>query len=269
MNRLGMNRRSLTLTAFFIAGLSLGMNPASAQVPTPPPIPPLPYVTPPEAAQPVFELIAPTIYPQCGTAALGVFLAGTSAPQIAPQLQGASTPVFVICGSVPRPQEQLTCLLDLQAQEAVNAVTSQAGAALPLGLHPEGDAVEQTIIVVDKLPPPASSSGLQAISKRVLVCAASVQAPVTGGDYSMGPPAFAPAPYVPGSVAPGTIPNYFPQQPVTQLPPVLTAPANPTRPVGDAVIYAIVWLLPLGLLMFGGYFGTALTRDVTLPPVSV
>ena len=85
---------------------------------------------------------------------------------------------------------------------------------------------------------------------------------------SLGPPAFAPAPYVPGSVAPGTIPNYFPQQPVTQLPPVLTAPADLTHPVGDAVIYAIVWLLPLGLLMFGGYFGTALTRDITLPPAS-
>ena len=45
------------------------------------------------------------------------------------------------------------------------------------------------------------------------------------------------------------------------VPPSLAQSPRPT-PAGEAVRYAAVWLLPLGLLLFGGYFGGALTRDI-------
>ncbi|MGH2793510.1 MAG: hypothetical protein ACRDKG_04320, partial [Actinomycetota bacterium] len=185
-----MKRSVLRLVAIagpLLAAASLGIASASAQVPTPPPLPPVPYVTPPAQTQPVFELVAPTFYPQCGTAALVVFLAGSSAAPAAPTLINATTPVFAICGAVPEPPQRLTCLIDLQAQGVLNTITSRAGAALPLGLHPAGDVVEQVIVVEDKLPPPANAQGVGAALAGALVCAVPAGSDSTPGDFSQPP----------------------------------------------------------------------------------
>ena len=259
MKRYGF--RAAALGMFALMGLAAGVGPASAQ--TLPPVPPLPRPSIPPQAQPVLELLAPTIHPQCGTATLVVFLAGTSAPQAAPQLYSATGPVFAVCGSVPRPPVQYTCLLDRQAQEAINTVTSQAGAALPLGLRPEGSVVEQTILVVDRLPEPASTSGVQQILPQLLVCAVPVSETPEQGDYSTAPGALPPPAYTPPGGAPGALPGVLTPPVAPPAPPILDQPPGRTA-VGDAVRYAAVWLLPLALLVFGGYFGGAFTRDIPL-----
>src|SRR5437764_1836660 len=135
------------VTALVVVASAAGVRGASAQ------IPPIPVPTPPPQLKPVFEILAPTFYPQCGTAALVTIVAGQSAGQLSPDLFAAAGPVFVICGQVPRPGTQLQCVLDLQQQAVLNAVIAQAGTSLSLGLHPEGDLVEQTITVEDQLPP--------------------------------------------------------------------------------------------------------------------
>lgn len=257
--------RSVALAGLLLSVASLGVAPASAQVPTPPPLPPVPYVTPPAQAQPVFELVAPTVYPSCGTAALAVFLAGSSAAPVAPTLINATTPVFAICGAVPEPPQRLTCLIDVQGQEVINTITRQAGAALPLGLHPAGDAVEQVIVVEDKLPPPANAQGAGALVSSVLVCAVPAGSDSTPGDFSQSPsdssippplaPIFNPPVSVPGLTGP----------PLAQLPPAVPGAPPAQSLVGDAVTYAIVWALPLALLVYGGYFGGALTREIAVP----
>jgi hypothetical protein len=242
----------------------------------------------PPQAQPVFEILAPTIYPQCGTATLAVFEASTTAqglpkaindgladaglPGVVPNLPlgaavfSAAAPVFAICGQTPRPATQLTCIFDQQAQQAVSAAAAQAGAALPLGLHPEGDAIEQAIVLEDRLPPPANSAALGSTAALVLGCAPITYTPPTRGDFSSAPTYTPPgSTYVPPSpLIPGAIPAPY-TNPGTQVPPVLSQQPTPSTPVGDAVRYAAVWLLPLALLLFGGYFGGALTRDIELP----
>ncbi|MGH2784149.1 MAG: hypothetical protein ACRDJ1_02700 [Actinomycetota bacterium] len=260
--------RSVALAGLVLAVASLGVTPALGQappIPTPPPLPPVPYVTPPAQAQPVFELVAPTVYPWCGTAALAVFLAGSSAGPIAPTLLNASTPVFAICGAVPEPPQRLTCLIDFQGQEVINTITRQAGAALPLGLHPAGDAVEQVIVLEDKLPPPANAQGAGALVASVLVCAVPAGSDSTPGDFSQAPgDASFPPPLAPIFNPPVSGPGFL-AQPPQQLPPVAPGAPPAQSLVGDAVTYAIVWALPLALLVYGGYFGGALTREIAVP----
>jgi len=254
--------RAVILGSFLAFRFAMGVVPAFAQVP---PIPPLPQPTVPAPAQPVLEILGPTIYPQCGTATLVVFLIGSSEEPIAPQLYSATAPVFAICGQVPRPETQLTCLFDAQAQDAVSAVTAQVGVPLPLGLHPEGDIVEQTITIEDRLPPPLNAQGLGGTAKIVLGCAEAASTPPAQGDYSV-PPSYAPPPtgsYTYPPPIPATNPGTYTPPSVTTpyVPPSLAQPPA-TTPAGEAVRYAAVWLLPLGLLLFGGYFGGALTRDI-------
>ncbi len=257
--------RTVAAAGLLFAVASLGVAPASAQVPTPPPLPPVPYVTPPAQAQPVFELVAPTVYPSCGTAALAVFLAGSSAAPAAPTLINATTPVFAICGAVPEPPQRLTCLIDLQGQEVINAITRQAGVALPLGLHPAGDAVEQVIVLEDKLPPPANAQGAGALVASALVCAVPAGSDSTPGDFSQAPSdSSIPPPIAPGFNPPVSGPGFL-AQPPQQLPPVAPGAPPAQSLVGDAVTYAIVWALPLALLVYGGYFGGALTREIAVP----
>jgi len=277
--------RATILGGFVLLSLAGVIPSASAQ------IPPLPKVPIPPQAQPVFEVLAPTIYPQCGTATLAVFEAGTTAqalpgtinnqlndqvglpppgtipnPPLGADVYTATAPVFAICGQVPRPQQQLTCIFDAQAQQVVTAAAAQAGLAVPLGLHPEGDAIEQAIVLEDRLPPPANSKGLGQTAVLFLGCAPIIYTPPTRGDYSSAPIYSPPGStyYPPSPVIPGSIPSY-PAIPAQQVPPVLSSNPPPAKPVGDAVRYAAVWLLPLALLLFGGYFGGALTRDIELP----
>jgi len=227
-------------------------------------IPPIPVPTLPPQVQPVFEVLAPTVYPQCGAAALVTIVAGQNAPQLSDDVFAATAPVFVICGQFPRPGTQLQCVLDLQQQAVISAAFAQTGTPLALGLHPEGDLVEQTVTVEDQLPPQLKSIGAGKTVSSILGCAPITYSQPQQGDYSSMPSPLPPAytPYTPGFSAPGssiTLP-YTPPQALSAptLPPVVSA----VTPTGEAVRYAAVWLLPLALLMFGGYFGGALTRDV-------
>ena len=275
--------RVCCLGAFLALRLGVGAIPAFAQVP---PIPPLPQPSLPPQAQPVFELLGPTLYPPCGTAALVLFEAASTAqglpkslndslvgeglppavpdPGLGGYVYNVTGPVFAICGQVPRPREQLTCLFDQQAQDAVNAVTAQVGVPLPLGLHPEGDIVEQSIYVEDRLPMPQNLVDIAATTKIVLGCAEAEAPPPAEGDYSVPPSYTAPPPlgsYAPPPTTP--LPGVYAPPPATQQPPPILAQQPPsTSPAGDAVRYAAVWLLPLGLMLFGGYFGGALTREL-------
>lgn len=290
--RVMRSRRSSTwFGVVLVAGLVLVAPAAYAQVP--PELPPLPQPSFPPQTQTVFELIAPTVYPQCGTATVGVFLVRQYSdafpdglghpPELQPlidalpqsvkdypygaQVLTATNPVFAICGATPKPEQELTCLVDLQAQEAINTVTRQAGVPLPLGLHPGGDAVAQTIEVEDRLPPPAGGLGAGPLAAQFLVCAVDTQSAPPLGDYSEGPPSFPPPPtqpYQPPPLSPGSFPGFIAQPPV-QLPPAPPATSPGATPLGDAVTYAVVWLLPLALLVYGGYFGGALTRELKLP----
>lgn len=282
------SRRSTTwFGAVLVAGLVLVGPAAYAQVP--PELPPLPQPSFPAQTQPVFEIIAPTVYPQCGTATVGTFVVrqqvdafpdglGLPPEVVDPlpqsvkdypygaQLLTATSPVFAICGATPKPGQELTCLVDLQAAEAVNTVTRQAGVPLPLGLHPEGDAVVQVITIENRLPPPANGAGAGPLAAEFLVCAVETQTAPPQGDYSAGPSFFPPPtqPFEPPSLAPGSFPGSI-GQPPSQLPPALPPAAPGSTPLGDAVTYTVVWLLPLALLIYGGYFGGALTRELKLP----
>jgi len=256
--------RGGVMTALVVVASATGVRAASAQ------IPPIPVPTPPPQLQPVFELLAPTLYPQCGAAALVTIVAGQQvgavSPQLGPDLFSAMAPVFVLCGHVPRPGTQLQCVLDLQQQAVVNAVLAQAGAPLNIGLHPEGDLIEQTIAFEDQLPPQVKALGAGKTVSSILGCAAITSTPPSQGDYSSMPGAYTPPPSsaytLPSSAPVGSI-----RLPYTTAPPALSLPTLPpvvsaVTPAGEAVRYAIVWLLPLALLMFGGYFGGALTREV-------
>ncbi|HJT38253.1 MAG TPA: hypothetical protein VJ818_07500 [Actinomycetota bacterium] len=253
--------RGALVGAFVVLSLALGAHAAGAQVP---PLPPIPEPTLPPQVQPVFELLAPTLYPQCGTAALGMILAGQEAPQLGPDLFTLGAPIFVVCGSVPRPGTQLQCLLDAQQQAALAAVIAQAGAALPLGLHPEGDVVEQTLVVEDQLPAQVKALGAGKAVSSILGCAPITESTNPQGDYATTPGFQTPSvsgytltPSAPTAAI--AFPSTVPQR--STAPFATIAPARAT-PAGEAVRYAVVWLLPLALLSFGGYFGGALTRDV-------
>ena len=252
------------VAALVVVASAAGMRAASAQ------IPPIPVPTLPPQVQPVFEILAPTLYPQCGAAALVTIVAGQGAPQLSDDVFAATAPVFVICGQVPRPGTQLQCVLDLQQQAVIGAALAQAGAPLALGLHPEGDAVEQTLTVEDQLSPQVKSIGAGKVVSSILGCAPITSTQPQQGDYSSMPGPLPPAysPYtLPSGSAPGSsisLPYTNPSQPA--LAPTLPPVAPSVTPTGEAVRYAAVWLLPLALLMFGGYFGGALTRDVELRP---
>lgn len=288
-NRSGMRpRRSATwFGVVLVAGLVLMAPAAYAQVP--PELPPFPQPSFPPQTQPVFEIMAPTVYPQCGTATVGTFVVRQQAdafpdglglpPEVVDplpqgvkdypygaQLLTATSPFFAICGATPKPDQELTCLVDLQAAEAVNTVTRQVGVPLPLGLHPEGDAVVQVITVEDRLPPPANGAGAGQLTAQFLVCAVDAQTTPPQGDYSAGP-SFPPPPtqpFAPPPSGPGSFPGSI-GQPPSQLPPAQPPAAPGATPLGDAVTYTVVWLLPLALLIYGGYFGGALTRELKLP----
>lgn len=256
----------MVFAALVVLGLSLGSNAAFAQVP---PIPPIPFPPIPPETQPVFELIGPTVSPQCNTAALVIFLAGSSGNQqgveLGPTVFSATTPVFVICGAVPRPPQQLQCLIDRQLNEQLAQIEgSAAGAGVPLGLAPAGTAVQQLIAIEDRLPPPANAQGLGATAVATLACTAATQSVPSNSSFPPIEEPPAPAPYIPPFAPgiPGGLGGPIPQAP--PLPPVLAAPPAPAQPVGDAVRYAAVWLLPLALLLFGGYMGGAFTRDIQL-----
>jgi hypothetical protein len=290
----------VAVAASALAALVVAAGSAAAQsVPLPPlpQPPPIPAPQPPAQAQPVFEILSPTVYPQCGAAALGVFLAGSSDPDasllaeaaklglpvqgdpdssLAGSLYDVSGPLFAICGAVPRPPAQYECLLDAQQDAILNTLESQAaGTTVPLGVHPEGTVVEQTIVVQDKLPPPPGlpsplpNPDATSLAVQFLACAPVMASPPESNDFfppiaQPGSEPFSgpsPASYVPGTSGTSSTTIGGTAAPTTTLP----ATPQPSSPVGEGVRYAAVWLLPLGLLAMFGYLGGALTRELPLP----
>jgi hypothetical protein len=273
--------------AGFGAALVAAAVPAFAQAvpPLPPPpqvLPPVPAPQPPAQAKPVFAFLAPTLYPNCGAAALIAFLPGSEVPAlpgpypypvpgpyIESQVYDVTGPLFVMCAAVPRPTTEYKCLLDAQQEAILNTLEANAaGTTVPLGLHPEGSLVEQSIVVEDKLPASAKPVDVGSLAVQFLVCSPIVdEAPPPGQFF---PPIAEPSnePFTPGtsSYLPGTVGTT--SRTIGGYGAItgsLPATNRPSTPVGEGVRYAAVWLLPLGLLGLFGYVGPALTRELPLP----
>jgi hypothetical protein len=261
-------KRFSALSLAAVGFVLLSMAPARAQVPPLPPVPPLPLPpvpAPPEQTAPVFELVAPVGYPTCGTAILALFVARTTEPSLASPIIQASQPLVAICGAVPQPPAVLRCSLDIQAQAYFDQVQAAAlGAPTGILLNPEGQVVEQLIVIEDKLPPPANTAGLGELASTTLLCEpVGVPAPSsddgsTSPDFG-APPYTPPAPYVPISAPPlGAVPGTQQQAAAPQT-------IVPAQRVGRPVLYGAIWVLPLALLIFASYYGGALTREIEIP----
>jgi hypothetical protein len=251
-----------------VLALTLCASPARAQVPPPP-----------EQAAPVFELVAPTVSPACGNAVLVVALApgivaGPTGGAVPIELlTPAFGPVFVLCGSVPAPPARLSCDADHSVNSTANAIIAAvAGTPLPVGVDPFGNAVEQVIVVQDKLPPPASTTGALDQVVATLNCKAAASPTV------QPEPSSEPAPSEDTGLDESVLGDELALAPLldTLTPDVTTSPEPapsrvvPTAPagqVGGAVgfAYPVVFALPLLLLVLGGYLGRSLTQPVGAP----
>lgn len=257
---------AVALAAIGFALLSLA--PAAAQVPPVPPLPLPPLPAPPPEAAPVLEPVAPTAYPTCGTAILATFVARTTVPQAASPIIQAAQPLVVICGAVPAPPAPLKCSLDVQAQAAFDTAQAAAlGAPTGIILNPEGQIVEEIVLIEDQLPPPADTAGLSDLVISTLLCEPIAVPAGNSGDGEtspppdLGPPPVSPyAPFIPIGAPPidGVV--------NTQVPPAGTQALPPAQIVGRPVLYEAIWVLPLALLIFASYFGGALTREIEIAP---
>src|SRR5262249_38802815 len=115
-------------------------------------------------------------------------------------------PLFTVCGAVPEPGRPLTCSPDVQALNALNQLSAIDGVPTLFEVRPSGEVVEQTILIEDKLPPPANSLGLGNQVSGVLDCKApqtpSTATPTHDGSGLEPMPSFA-APVVPTPLAIG------------------------------------------------------------------
>jgi hypothetical protein len=252
--------------AFAVVVLLCMAAPVRAQIPPPPP-----------QTAPVFELIAPTVSPVCGNALLvaalapGIVAGETGGALPLDAVTPVLGPVFEVCGAVPTPPELLTCDADTSANNTANAIAAAiAGTQLPVGFNPFGNEVEQAIVIQDKLPPPANSTGLLDQVVATLNCKA--EARPTAPPEEPTPPAsddenfddsvlgdFTLAPLL-DTLAPD----------VTTISPAPSRnqalPITPAGQVGDVgFLYPVVFALPLVLLVLGGYLGRSLTQPVAPP----
>jgi hypothetical protein len=270
------SRRLVTAASAFTFALALFAAPALAQIEPPP----LPLPTPPEQLQPVLEVVAPVASPQCGNATLVVAIGPSVVPVPLSTLPinplPLLGPVFVLCGSVPVPsaKSQLVCAVDDQIVAALNQATvAAAGTPLPVDVRVVGPTVEALFVLQDKLPPPASTAGLAETAKATLACRFVREASTS----SVAPPDVAPEVAADTSVVEElALPDlttgdiFFPLD--TPASPELAAPTAQTpalRPVveigGPGFAYPVVFILPLLLLVIGGYLGWALTQPVDPP----
>ena len=262
-----MKRLACALAASAVLGVTCFVAPAAAQVPPPP-----------AEATPVFELVAPTVSPVCGNALLVLALApglvsgqtGGAVPieTIAP----AFGPLFVVCGAVPAPPARLSCDADSSLNATANAAAAAvAGTPLPVGVDPVGSTVEQTIVLQDTVAPPSTVKGALDRVVATLNCKAVTSpteppeaatpepAPsdenfdesVLGDELALAPLLDRLTPNITGG-APALRPG--------------TATVRPTAAVGGGGFHdPIVFVLPLVLLVLGGYLGRALTQPVAPP----
>jgi hypothetical protein len=261
------------------AALALGIltfaSPAGAQ------IPPLPLPTIPPEAQPVLEIVAPIVSPQCGNATLVVALApgivGGAVGPLPIDILPLLGPAFVICGSVPvpAPDSQLVCAVDDQILAAITQVTlAAAGIPPPVDLRIVGPLAEILVGVEDNLPAPANTAGLGETAAATLACRAV--RPPTSTQSDAASAVEATSTDVPTDVATDAL--ALPDFSVGDISAPVdlsaggTAPAAqaPTfQPVADiggpGFAYPVVFALPLLLFAIGGYLGRALTQPVEPP----
>jgi hypothetical protein len=241
---------------------------AAAQVPPPP-----------EQLTPVFELVSPIVSPFCGNASLLVglgpaLIAGQLGMPLPVDILPLVGPVVVVCGSIPAPPQRLTCSPDTTIRTTLDTITgTAAGTQLPIDTTLVGPAVEQTIVLQDMLPAPASTAGLAEMVSQTLTCTAA-KAP-TAPDLGPTEEEIAPETSAPESFDDVAIPDFSAD--VLGLGPLDSAPAVDQQ-IGDAALpqqladlasggfaYPIVFALPLVLLALGGYLGWALTQPVEPP----
>jgi hypothetical protein len=267
-----VKRAAAITAATLLSWLALGSGRAVAQVPAPPP-----------EAEPVLELIAPTVSPVCGNAVLAVTLgpaiiAGSAGVAIPPEVLPAFGPVFIVCGSVPAPPQRLNCVPDATARGAIDTVTgTAAGTALPIDTSLIGPAAEQVVVLEDTLGAPANSAGLGAMAVGTLQCTvieaptapeeepASEVSPETetapeedlGFEDALGLPDLS-----------GVTTDYGDLGATSPTEAQLGSADAPIAPVvlSSGFAYPIVFVMPLALLALVGYFGWALTRPIATDP---
>ena len=259
-----MKRVAFALAAALLAVLSAG--PVRAQVPPPP-----------EQLDPVFELVAPIASPLCGNAVVVIALApGIVAGQLGQPLpinpSPALGPALVICGSVPAAPIRLTCALDDNLAAAVNTITATAGGlVLPVDIRGVGPAIEQVIVIEDRLPAPASTAGLGELVASAMACRAQEPLENAPVDDAPAPSSTANEPEFIDDPFEFAAPELFDDndssvgdrtQARRRTP---TLGAQPVVGVDTGFAYPVVFALPLVLLVIGGYLGRALTQPVEPP----
>jgi hypothetical protein len=261
--------------AFFLAlMLAITGSHAAGGLGLPGPVAP----SPPAQVQPVLEVLAPVVRPECGNALLAIALVPGVVNPVAPLPPEAQTlfgPVVVVCGSVPPGPAPQRCALDASVLLLLNTVSgAAAGSPLPVDTDVVAPAAEELIVIQDRLPPPVNAAGLAELAAGVLTCAPVPATP--------GPPASAPVdnPDEDGAALAPTDGNlgFF----TSALAPSLDAlksgfgtngsngapratPATRRVAATNAYAYPLVFFLPLVLLVLGGYLGWAITRPVRLP----
>jgi hypothetical protein len=271
--------RAMGLAGLVLASMTMLAWPLRA-APIDPPLPPVP--PPPAEVQPVLELLAPVVSPECGNTAFAVALLPTVTGMV-PLPGGLPVnilpvfgPVLVVCGAVPQPGVRLSCSADESAAAALNQVTTTAaGLPLPADSRVIGPVVQEVFVLQDNLPAPANSAGLAEQISGALQChdlAAVAPAPV-----DTSPPAEETQP--PADVSGFTVDDGSlgglsgslgdfaaaagPTSPVAEI---IAESQRPTVPLaqvsGPGFAYPVILVLPLLLLALGGYLGWALTRPV-------
>jgi hypothetical protein len=235
----------------------------------------LPAAAPPN---PALTVVAPVASPVCANALLATVIAPALGVKLPPQTSTLVAPIVLVCGAVPQPGHQLRCPLDLQAQQTLLKLTETAvGTALPLDIIPEGMVAGTGLAVGDVVP---SLKGVTTPVVDVLHCA-TVTPTAAGAPRSLpttAPPLAAPTTPTGGepiAITTAPTPAVAPTAAVTPAPaPVSAAPSIAAAPPvlyrtisrkRPRFAYPIVMIVPLLLLMLGGYLGRALTRPVTVP----
>lgn len=264
--------RGLIAAATLALGLLLLGGPAAAQVAIPPlPLPPLPPET-----QPVLEVVAPIVSPQCGNATLVVALApgliGTATGPLPIDILPLLGPAFVICGSVPVPaaDTQLVCAADDQVLAALTQVTlAAAGIPPPVDIRIVGPLAEILVKVQDSLPAPANTAGLGEMAVATLACRPLHNTtPAPAATPAVEP--VAPTDTISDDLVLPDVAGSTLTAPADVVPDTAIARQAPAlQPVADiggpGFAYPVVFALPLLLLILGGYLGRALTQPVDSP----
>jgi hypothetical protein len=210
---------------------------------------------------PVLELLAPFASPACANATA--------------VLTAAPGSVLAVCDTVPAPRQRLSCQADDGARAVLDKATGTAtGMTLPADTRVAGPAVEEVVVIEDALPPPANSANLASQVKGFLACRVLLPPVEAAPPDDTEEPAPSSAAFDVGSlddrfdfgsILASTV------EPGPALAPVgltTVAPAATTEPLGvirtGGYAYPVVFVLPLVMLVLGGYVARSLTQPVSI-----